>query len=150
MARESTTIESESEMSAAFEQLRSGLIFLPLIIGLTRPLLGSGPDRVVLVNPGTQGMIVLDGDATMITEMLGGRRRIRRRRVAAGIEDVDRVDEVGGFSGAARNGGGGVLCLLGCAEGGGDGEGDAVQAPVPWPLHREVAEDARVVPGVPV
>jgi len=140
MASESTTTESEMS-SSAFEQLRSGLSLVPLLIGLMRPSPGSEADRVVLVNPVTQGMIVFHGDAATITEILGGGAG-RSGAPPASKASIEAMRSVGG---AARNGGG-VLGMLGWA--GGGGEGDALQAPVPWGVHREVAEDARVVPSV--
>ncbi|XP_010926559.1 E3 ubiquitin-protein ligase MPSR1 [Elaeis guineensis] len=45
--------------------------FFPIIVGVLGPPAGTeGPDRVVLVNPLTQGMVVLEGDAGHLSDIL--------------------------------------------------------------------------------
>lgn len=53
------------------EQLQSSFVS-SVIVGLMGPSPDAAPDRVVLVNPVTQGMIVMSGDAAMFSEILGG------------------------------------------------------------------------------
>ncbi|EHA8592108.1 E3 ubiquitin-protein ligase MPSR1 [Cocos nucifera] len=52
----------------------------PIIVGVLGPPAGTGgPDRVVLVNPLTQGMVVLEGDAGHLSDILADGGAAERR-----------------------------------------------------------------------
>lgn len=77
--------EAESEVVNAEQRVREEAgsggrpRFHPIIVGVTRPPpLGDGepaplPDRIVLVNPLTQAMVVLQGNPELVAELLSGR-----------------------------------------------------------------------------
>ncbi|XP_010939805.4 E3 ubiquitin-protein ligase MPSR1 [Elaeis guineensis] len=79
--------ESESEVVNAEQRVRETEVaggggrrrFHPIIVGMMRPAPpGDGgpaepPDRIVLVNPLTQGMVVLQGNPELVADLLSGR-----------------------------------------------------------------------------
>ncbi|KAJ0975335.1 hypothetical protein J5N97_017300 [Dioscorea zingiberensis] len=58
-----------SDPEAGAGEVRRRARFFPIIFGVVGP---PPSDRVVLVNPVTQGMVVLQGGAELVSEILGG------------------------------------------------------------------------------